>query len=379
MYRPYHYVSNSTEHNLCIQSNGGMQHHLKGHKDRIYSICDLSNGRLASCSADHTICIWEWETNDTPVAVLREHKDMVYNMILLKDKRLVSCSDDNTIRIWKEVEPNKWTSQVLVCAHEQWDLLELSENRLASCDARNTVTIWTETKDDWIPLTFNISAKYVISCQNGFLSWGTINNSHHDECTLFRWIETPNGWKQKRFSGHKKQISCVLYFNDHIITGSYDGNIRIWGMQGGGATILRYAYHVQAIGNTLDDRILALYANGDICTWTCTGNIWTVSKMFRSCLYGCVIGQSLLDGAIRVSAFRLKQQEVWYPKWSLRSKKVGGKRKRIPRLEWEPHIIDAISQPSIEILSKKDMKDWHTTLNTMHWLLPELWGIVAEY
>ena len=70
---------------------------LTDHTDSVWYVCELKDGRLASCSKDCTIRAWQ---GTECTAVLKGHTDGVQCICELKDGRLVSCGSDGTIRIW---------------------------------------------------------------------------------------------------------------------------------------------------------------------------------------------------------------------------------------------------------------------------------------
>ena len=72
---------------------------LNGHTRPVVSVSQLKDERLVSCSADHTIKIWDQDTGDCSLT-LNGHTKRVCSVNQLKDGRIVSCSLDNTIKIW---------------------------------------------------------------------------------------------------------------------------------------------------------------------------------------------------------------------------------------------------------------------------------------
>ena len=71
---------------------------IKEHKSSVYCIIQLSSGILASCSRDKTIKLFNIKNNNYKlIQTLNYHTDAIYKIIELKNKSLVSCSEDSSI------------------------------------------------------------------------------------------------------------------------------------------------------------------------------------------------------------------------------------------------------------------------------------------
>ena len=70
-----------------------------GHKSNIQCLAVLPNNKLASCSYDNTIKIWDL-TNFKEINTLIGHKGSVFYLVFLPNENLASGSWDKTIKIW---------------------------------------------------------------------------------------------------------------------------------------------------------------------------------------------------------------------------------------------------------------------------------------
>ena len=62
-------------------------------------VVELGDGRLASCSKDRSVRVWDVGTGEC-VQTLEGHEDPVYCVVELGDGRLASCSMDRSVRVW---------------------------------------------------------------------------------------------------------------------------------------------------------------------------------------------------------------------------------------------------------------------------------------
>ena len=92
-------ASGSYDKTIRVWSSGGAcLQTLEGHTDCVTELCALSDGRLASCSYDKTIRVWS--SDGACLQILEGHTECVYSVCVLSDGRLASCSYDKTIRVW---------------------------------------------------------------------------------------------------------------------------------------------------------------------------------------------------------------------------------------------------------------------------------------
>ncbi len=129
---------------------------LKGHSGFIFSIIQLPDGysksrgdeksstrftRIASCSRDGTIRIWNLETEKS--TILKGHTSAVWAVCYLHDGRLASCAG-TVIRIW-DISNMRKKSYIELLGHTDtiYCLDKLPDGRLVSSSRDRTVRVWT--------------------------------------------------------------------------------------------------------------------------------------------------------------------------------------------------------------------------------------------
>jgi WD40 repeat protein len=144
---------------------------LTGHLDSVYTIVEMLDSTLASCSGDKLIKIWN--PNDGRfIKNLRGHTSWIYSLAVLVDGRLASCSDDATIKIWDTEKSHDQLIKTLT-GHSAWvwSLAVLKNRNLASSSGDKAIKIWSlfsfkllrtidlET-DSTLRIAFNILKEY---------------------------------------------------------------------------------------------------------------------------------------------------------------------------------------------------------------------------
>ena len=108
---------------------------ITGHTDSVNSLLLLKDGRVASCSDDKTIRIYDPSNDYHCDQVIERHSKGITSICQLDDGTIVSCSYDKSIMIGDYTINN---------AHYSWILkvITLPNNRIASCSKDMTIRIW---------------------------------------------------------------------------------------------------------------------------------------------------------------------------------------------------------------------------------------------
>ena len=115
---------------------------INNHTDFVIALCLTQDKRLASCSYDKTIKIFNLKTLHCDITITG-HNHWVTFISLLHDGSLVSSSFDGEIRVWK-IKENFYLCIQSVLAHQSSisKVIQISGNRLCSCSDDETVKIW---------------------------------------------------------------------------------------------------------------------------------------------------------------------------------------------------------------------------------------------
>ena len=152
------------------------------HKSKVNSLLLLKDKRVASCSMDRTIRIFDPSKDYHCDQVLNRHNGDIFSICELEDGTIVSCSFDNSIMIGDYTIKN---------AHDGWiyKVITLPNNRIASCSCDKNIKIWTSNPP---------------------------------------YSDTPI----KVLEGHDKTVFSLLYIKekDMMISGSFNEKLCLWNM-----------------------------------------------------------------------------------------------------------------------------------------------------
>ena len=112
---------------------------IKRHNNRINSICQLDDGTIVSGSLDKSIMIGDYTINNA-------HKYYIYKVITLPNNRIASCSWDQTIKIWKSDPPYSDTPIRVLTDSIVISILYIKERDIIlSADFFSMLRLWNMT------------------------------------------------------------------------------------------------------------------------------------------------------------------------------------------------------------------------------------------
>lgn len=135
------------------------------HTSQIISLLLLKDNRIASCSYDSTIKIYDPSNDYHCDITITSHRLAVFSLCQLDNSELVSCSDDLSIKIFSLTKDSYTLIRSYDKAHSKTasKLISLSNNRYASASYDATIKIWSQSPYQDTPLTMLQCEKEVFS------------------------------------------------------------------------------------------------------------------------------------------------------------------------------------------------------------------------
>ena len=189
---------------------------IKRNSDTIFSICALDDGTIVSCSAFGTIMIGDYTIEDA-------HDSLINKVITLPNNRIASCSLDHTIKIWRSNKPYSDKPIIVLKGHRDYvrSLLYIKERDIMISGSEDrTLRLWNMSTyqcdtvikrvDCWTNSIYQIDKDRVIV--GGKNSFCIVNI---DKCVIEKTIE----------DRALRHVTCFLKLRDNktILCGCEDG------------------------------------------------------------------------------------------------------------------------------------------------------------
>jgi WD40 repeat protein len=277
---------------------------LPGHKNMIFTLTTLSDGRLASASNDGTIKLWDtrsgrclktlttklvrvfaelpdgrlasgcedwtiklWDTRDGRcLKILTGHKGGgVYALAVLPDGRLASAGWDWTIKLW-----DTHTGRCLTTLAEHKSgidaLAVLPDGRLASASWDGTIKLWDTRNGKCLATLTGHSGPGVLV----LLPDGRLVSAGCEDGTIKLW-DTHNGQRLATLIGHNRRVSALVLLPDgRLASASWDRTIKLWDTRNGNclATLTEHKERFTALTMLPGGNLASGSWGGMIKLWT---------------------------------------------------------------------------------------------------------------
>ena len=228
-------VSGSCDYSIIIYNKKTYQSDItiKEHNSPINCITTLNSGILASCSWDNTIKLFNIKDNNYDILqTLNYHIGWVYKIIELKNKSLVSCSSDKSIIFYNKDNSNKYMQYYkLNTKGSCYSVIETKDNEICYSELHDTIYFYDLLQKKEISKINNIHTNYITL--EGFTmiskelllipGINKISIININKYNLLKIIDVPNS--------NGITSVCLLAANI-LLTGDGNKSIRQWKIEG---------------------------------------------------------------------------------------------------------------------------------------------------
>ena len=148
------------------------------HKDIVYCLTLLNDGRLVSGSDDNSIIIYNKVTFKFDLEI-KEHKLWINYLTTLKNGLLVSCSADKTIKLFDIKEKEyKLINSLDFHLDSVNQIIELTNNSLVSCSDDKTIIFYIKENEKYnkdYSITTSDWVKNIIQTKQNEIAYSTYN------------------------------------------------------------------------------------------------------------------------------------------------------------------------------------------------------------
>jgi WD40 repeat protein len=188
------------------------------------------------------------------VIIFEGHKGYVNKIIQLDKYKIATCSDDTSIRIW-DLRTRK-CSVFLTHEKEVYDLSYPQQDILLSASNDNTARIWYNYDDSKIIMGKNEPVRFILLKSDIIMiTWDTFfvlrKSGEHDV-----------------FKSHTEYINTVIKYNtDRYVSCSRDGSIKIWREDGAITSLVEHKGNVLGVIRLKNEDLLSWGEDKKLIVW----------------------------------------------------------------------------------------------------------------
>ena len=175
---------------------------------------------LCSCSYDKTIKIWDFDILNC-ICTLKGHTDQINYFMQTDPGYMMSCSSDKSIKLWNIEEEKCYLSLNEVHETPIYSLARTDDGRIVSSSFSRIKIYDLNSKKYNTFFSENNKGVYKLVILPGNK---LISSSF--KCINF-WDLNKNQWLYL-IEGHNNYITCLLIYNDKLISAGDDGEIKMW-------------------------------------------------------------------------------------------------------------------------------------------------------
>ena len=167
------------------------------------------------------------------IAIIKEHLDVVYSLLLLKDKRIASCSEDKTIRIFNPIK--NYQCEIIIKGHLNaiYSICQLENSHIVSCSLDNSIRIWSITQYSYrCMFTIFNAHNYSISKVLSLSSERIASSSWDNTIKIWKGTSEYSDIPIRVLRGHTDIVRCIIEIKERniLVSISYDKNLLIWSL-----------------------------------------------------------------------------------------------------------------------------------------------------
>jgi WD40 repeat protein len=288
-----------------------------GHSSAVRSIVFSSDGsRLASCSADKTLRLWNTHTGGAIGGAMVGHTASVESIVFSPDgRRLASCSKDRTVRLW-DAATGEPIGRAMVGHTGLVTSIVFSPDgrRLASGSSDKTVRLWDSATGD--PLGEPMAGHTNSITSVAFSPDSCRLASSSSDKTVRLWGVTGRTIGGA-MTGHTGSVTSIVFSLDgrRLASCSQDNTVRLWdGVTGEpiGGPMLGHSDTPSMVTFSSDGNLVTSHSSTKSLVWdTCTGQISNVDSDNHGAFPGScdMTVAAVEDGWL----FLNRQRMLWIP------------------------------------------------------------------